>query len=289
MIKTILVPASGEADDESTFATALEAARLVDGHLTFLHVRSDPAELLAAPSEGDLATGLSLPGFLSAYKREAHARAERAKRTFERLSRRAHLPQLDTPSRAGGPSAEWREVRGHLTERLIAESRFHDLLVLRAGKGASALSSDDIGAILIAAGRPLLLAPTAPPKPMSGTAVVAWKETAEAARALAAAMPLLAKAEKIVVLSVTEGHEPAGSSLKRLAAQLAWHGLKTSARRIEAGKSGAAEALVAAAAKLEAGLLVAGGYGHSRLRELIFGGVTQRLLKGTGVPVLLFH
>jgi nucleotide-binding universal stress UspA family protein len=134
-----------------------------------------------------------------------------------------------------------------------------------------------------------LIAPSAPISALPDTVVIAWKSTPEAARAVSAAMPLLPIAKQIVIMTVAEDErtiEEEGAA--RLMANLRWDGFTASVRRLEPGAQEAAETLLAAARE-QAALLVMGGYGHSRLREWIFGGFTQRILRDAEVPVLIAH
>ena len=109
---------------------------------------------------------------------------------------------------------------------------------------------------------------------VGSTIAIAWKETAEAARAVTAAMPILAKAKKIVVLTASESSADEDAEMhpaEYLTRQLAAHGFKAEAREVEPGKRSAADALIAAAHEAGADLLVMGAYSHSRFRELVFG------------------
>ena len=121
------------------------------------------------------------------------------------------------------------------------------------------------------------------------TVVIAWKSTPETARAVTAAMPFLSLAKQVVIMTVAEDEttiEEEGAA--SLMAHLCWDGFAASVRRLEPGTEGAAETLLAAARE-QAALLVMDGYGHSRLREWIFGGFTQRILRDAQVPVLIAH
>jgi nucleotide-binding universal stress UspA family protein len=108
-------------------------------------------------------------------------------------------------------------------------------------------------------------------------------------RAVTAAMPFLSFAKQIVIMTVVENEttiEEEGAA--RLMANLCWDGFTASVCRLQSGAHGAAETLLAAARE-QGGLLVMGGYGHSRLREWIFGGFTQRILRSAEIPVLIAH
>jgi len=138
-------------------------------------------------------------------------------------------------------------------------------------------------------GRPLLIPTATPITVLPATIAIAWKGTQEAARAVTASMPLLSMAKQIIIMTVAEDEsrsEQEGTS--RLMTCLRWHGFPIAMRRLVPIADNPAETLLAAARE-EAGLLVMGGYGHSRLREWIFGGFTQRVLREAEVPVFISH
>jgi nucleotide-binding universal stress UspA family protein len=145
--------------------------------------------------------------------------------------------------------------------------------------------------LILNAGRPVLIAPARTPENLAPTIAIAWKDTAESARAITAAMPLLAKADLILVLSVEDGSGPAATmeSAERAAQQLRWHGLNAEAIYVNAGDRSVVEAITKSARDNKADLIVSGGYGHSRLRELVLGGVTRDLLRESLLPRFFFH
>jgi nucleotide-binding universal stress UspA family protein len=176
---------------------------------------------------------------------------------------------------------------------LIEEARFHDLIVLEGGARRDLiLSEDDVGRLIVSAGRPVLLVPPASHGGSLKTVAIAWKNCPEAARAVTAAMPLIARAEKIVVLRANEKgdkSEAAADDLAGLVNHLRWHGLRVEGCRVDPESLTIPDAVLGKAIETGAGLLVMGGFGHSRLREFVFGGFTQRVLDEAGLPVLLFH
>ena len=120
------------------------------------------------------------------------------------------------------------------------------------------------------------------------TVVIAWKATREAARAVTAALPFLQIAKQIVIITVAENHSALENEADRLMAVLRWRGVPVTVRHLQPDGQNAADKLLAAAHE-HAALLVMGGYGHSRLREWIFGGFTQHVLRGCEVPVVMAH
>jgi nucleotide-binding universal stress UspA family protein len=141
-------------------------------------------------------------------------------------------------------------------------------------------------------GRPLLLAPPKSLPKIGHKVAIAWKEGAEAARAVTAASSILSRAEEVVVLCVSRN--PAGDdrdrlSTERLAKSLRWRGVKVEVQMEYAAASPEAAALKNMAYNRDADLLVMGAYGHGRFREFVLGGVTEEMLNGCGIPVLMFR
>jgi nucleotide-binding universal stress UspA family protein len=129
---------------------------------------------------------------------------------------------------------------------------------------------------------------TAPSPACADTVAIGWKPERQCARAVAAAMPFIARAKKVVVLCVEEDDAGPRDEAERLVRSLAWHGVAAGIERLKPATDGAAAALLAAAAD-RAGLLVMGGYGHSRLREWVFGGFTRHALADAPLPLLMMH
>jgi nucleotide-binding universal stress UspA family protein len=164
-----------------------------------------------------------------------------------------------------------------------------DLIVASRGQpGADADARSTLEAALLETGRPLLIPAasrrfTAEPERVA----IAWKPTPQAARAVTAALPFLARAKTVNVLTVEEEAVPRDDT-GRLVEYLEWHGIKPSVKRLGDGAHRGPAALVAAVSD-GYGLLVMGGYGHARLREWAFGGFTQQILGDAPVPVLIAH
>lgn len=143
--------------------------------------------------------------------------------------------------------------------------------------------------MLIGCGKPLLIAPAAASHSLLGTVMVCWKETAEAARAVTAAIPLLAKAERVVIAGVAEEDQSLSDGMADLARQLAWQGIVATVELIPLAAGGALETLMATARPVRADLLIMGGYGHSRTREFTLGGVAQSVLEAADITVFMMH
>jgi nucleotide-binding universal stress UspA family protein len=290
VIKSILIPATGNDADTATFAAALGVARMFAAHIGALHVRLDPVEIAVATTTDGGGGGMLLQGLIDDLEREADAREARTKRFFTEFCAREGLPLLETPMEATGkPSAQWHVEIGQEPRWMSVYGTTADLIVSSRGiPGDDAVTRSTLEALLLETGRPLLIPSAAAPSvAMADRVAIAWKPTPQAARAVAAAMPFLACAKEIVVMTVEE-EEGRRDEIERLLHNLAWHGLKVVAQRVKPGTRDAAEALLAAVVD-QAGLLVMGGYGHSRLREWVFGGFTQQVLVDAPVPVLMAH
>src|SRR4029077_9581978 len=187
-----------------------------------------------------------------------------------------------------GPSARWLRQIGAEAYLVAEDGRAADLLIIGEANEAGGVSLETIEAALVDSGRPLLILPAAPLTTLPETIVIGWKATREAARAVTAALPFVRFAKQIVIVTVAEGDRPPGEEAERLMAGLRWHGVPLSVRHLQPAGRNAADALLSAARE-HAALLVMGGYGHSRLREWIFGGFTQHVLGGAELPVLMAH
>jgi nucleotide-binding universal stress UspA family protein len=119
--------------------------------------------------------------------------------------------------------------------------------------------------------------------------MVCWRETPDAARALGVAMPLLTKAERVVFAGVQEKANHLEDALDDVAAQFRWSGVPAEVCVIPSNGRPIAEALAATAEACAADLMVMGAYGHSHMREVIFGGCTQAMIRHAQRPVLLLH
>jgi len=287
MIKTILVPATGSDRDNAVFASALAVARRFSAHLECLHVRAD-AMATAVAMAADGSGGAMVHGLIDRLEEEASQREDKAKQLFEGFCQRAGLALRESPSDPQGPSARWLREIGAESYWVAEHGRAADLLVIgRPGENEGVLMETIEGA-LIDSGRPLLIPAAAPLTALPETVAIAWKPSAQAARALTAAAPFLDIAKEIVVMTVAEDQPELEAAADRLMAALRWRGAAVSVRHLQPGAQSGPDTLLSAAAE-HAALLVMGGYGRSRLREWIFGGFTLHVLRGADVPVLMAH
>ena len=295
MFKTILVPAGGAVTDAPIFETALATARLSNAHLVFLHVRMDVRDVIASMASGDLgASGVGMGSLIDDMEADAAKLQAEARSAVEAFCARENIPMVDAPSGAAQTvTAEWRTEIGRLSECIAAASRLADMMVAGRSPTRAGVGGEVLEAGLMDSGRPLLIASAAAPsdagKTLNGTVAIAWKDTREAARAVSAAIPFIVTAAKVLIVSVHEPDRPDDKSCDRLRAMLNWHNPNVAVISVQTHHEHAVDALLAEVGKSGASLLVMGGYGHSRLREAVFGGFTQRILDEAAIPVLMAH
>ncbi|HEV8679961.1 MAG TPA: universal stress protein [Stellaceae bacterium] len=288
MIKTILVAASGDDGDAATFAAALAIAQHFAAHLDVLHVRVDAVSAAVAMMT-DAGSGAAAAGLIEQLEQDASGREAKARDIFTRFCRGAKLAEISAPpgSGAAAASAEWHVETGDEPRWMAAYGVAADLIVAPRATGEAVLARTTLEAVLLETGRPLVI-PAAAPMPASFARIaIAWKPTPQAARAVALAMPFLARAKEVVVITVDE-EAGAGDAAAPLVRNLLWHGLSARTEQLKPGPEGAAATLLAGARE-RADLLVMGGYGHTRLREWVFGGFTQSVLDDAPLAVLIAH
>jgi nucleotide-binding universal stress UspA family protein len=286
MIKTVLVPATGTDVDAAAFATALGVARRFTAHLDVLHVRIDAAEAAGA-LVADVTGAMVSANLIDRLEEECAQTEATARKSFDAFCQREQLVVDAAPSNPQAIAASWHREIGREAAWFATYAQTSDLLVVARPDGERGVLPDTLEAALFDSGRPLLIPGSAPVAP--DTVAIAWKPTREAARAVAAAMPFLATAKRVVILAVAEDSKAGRGDMARLVVALQRHDIAAEARHMEAGSRSAANTLLGAASELGAGLLVMGGYGHGRLRELVFGGVTERVIGGAAIPVLMAH
>jgi nucleotide-binding universal stress UspA family protein len=284
-MKVILVPLSGAAGSEALLDAAFAVAERFGSHVTVLHVQADPAEALRA-------TSMALPGSVRESVLEAGARfaaegAEAARAAFDRYCAAKEIPIQDSPPAAAGPTAAWRVTTGRESIEVARLGRLADLIVL-ARPAQESPAPDTLETALMDSGRPILILPPGASDSIGGKVALGWNGSGVAANAAAAALPFLATAERVTVLTLRE------SATKSVLAgdltdYLAWQGVAAEAQEFTAGSGSVGPALLAKARELGCDLRVWGGYGHSRARELFLGGVTRHVLAHADLPLLMLH
>lgn len=217
--------------------------------------------------------------------RRAEASADESGRGFEAIAQREGLA-----------SVEVRRLSGDPVSAISTSARYADLLVMGQPDPETVDGPDERDfpdRAILASGRPTLMIPYAGSFPTVGShAVVAWNATRESTRAVVDALPLLQRAKKVTII-VGDAKPGAGghgeSPGADIALYLARHGLSVDVSQEQTAGIDVGSLLLSRIADLGADLLVMGAYGHSRLRELVLGGVTRTILTEMTVPVLMSH
>lgn len=282
--KTILACLSDADTAPATLGLAFMIGRDHNCHVEALHVRADPAS--AVPLVGEGMSGAMVEEMLAMAERQGTERANILHAMFKSTCTGQGVDIASAPQGRPRLSAVWREEVGREEEVIADVGRLTDLVVMaRPLPDRDAPSVMSLNAALMESGRPLLLAPPSPPPALGRTVAVFWNGSAEASRAVAAALPFLQKADKVEILSAREESTAVPGEL---AGYLAWHDIHAGVHSFAAG-SHVGQSLLDEAAALGADLIVMGAYTHSRLRQLILGGVTRHVLHSATLPVLMSH
>lgn len=270
-------------DDASGSAARIDAAvRMATEHGAHLA----GVYLISEPSPAGFVQGYLPPELMTTLQQEAQERAEAALARFTEVATRNQL-QFD------GRIERVLSTEG--AEALAMHARYADLAIL------GQVDPDDQTSIwprlpeevVLTSGRPALVIPYIGAGQAVGQRItVAWDASREAARAVADALPLLTRAQAVHVVSINprsdvygHGDEPGAD----IALHLARHGIEVEVQRVQSRDIDVANTLLSHIADQSSDLLVMGAYGHSRLRELVLGGVTRTILREMTVPVLMAH
>jgi nucleotide-binding universal stress UspA family protein len=189
----------------------------------------------------------------------------------------------------GGRRFEWRSVLDLPTDAVARAARAADLVVIgNRRENADPFRALDPGGVLMQAGRPVLVVPDAVHALPARHIAVAWKDAREARRAVRDALPFLRRAENVMIVEVVEGADNAPSG-KDVAAYLGRHGVKVVTERVRTAEVTVTNTLFRLIESENIDLLVAGAYGHSRVGEWVFGGITRDLLADSPVCCLFSH
>lgn len=273
--RDIMVHLTEDPRNGARVDAALTLAQQFDAHVTALYTLPPP-QYIYYMSE-------YVPGELIQQQvDEARSRASKAKAAFEEITARQNV------------KADWLESELLPVEAVETCGRAFDLIVLgqpdpdpreplEMPMGVDVLPHE----LAMRAGRPILTIPYVGSYPVIGQKVmIAWNGSREATRAVHDAMPMLLRAKQVTVFCVNpEGSR--GTPGADIARHLARHAVPVEVASTVADEIGAGDALLSAVADYGTDLLVMGAYGHSRLREVVFGGVTETVLGSMTVPVLL--
>lgn len=271
-MKSVLLHVHDDPGAESRLQAACDIVRATDGHVRCVQLRAT-SYFVAADNYGGAYITPEILAELTALDERTRANME------DRL-------------RQEGVSWDWREVDGDTVRGLLSAAALADIIVVTLPEGSRTplAGAPNIAADLALGGRvPVMAVPqTAKSLPVTGRALVAWDGSQEASAALRLAVPLLKLAHEVHVVTVEEEGKfefPATDASE----YLAWHGVGSQLHDWPRGGRAVADALTAAVGDLRPDWMVMGAFGHSRMREFIFGGVTRAMLRDASIPILLAH
>jgi nucleotide-binding universal stress UspA family protein len=256
-IRKLLLPLQTAATAEAAFSTAAIVSRAWCAHLAVLHVAADRSR-------------------------------ERAVRdVFEKLAAENGLTVAEARPNADKPTASFTAVVGREPDIVAYQARLADFIVVPHPASTKEVSSSDaLHAVLFDTAQPVLVAPRIAPATIGTRICLGWNGSAESASAVLAALPWLHRAQAIRILWA-EAYQRHGPMAPDLANYLAAHELATDHAEFRPIDNVVGAGLLAAANEFACDLLVMGAYSHSRLRQLILGGVTRHVLEHATVPLMM--
>jgi nucleotide-binding universal stress UspA family protein len=280
MFKDLLVPLIGIKGDADAIDLAVSMANKLGARLVVLEIVVLPASMT---SPWGVMQEVGLAEVYSSLRAHGQKNVVAMRARLEREPIRSDVRLVETLTEE--------------PERMAALCAHYSDLALVAGSpgvtGEAGVVHGYIGGLLMESGIPVLMVPggsasaTIPPRRV----VIGWKPTREATRALHDALPFLQAAEQVdLLIVIPQGGEGHGEQLGNdVATHVAQHGVQVNVVIRPAGEDTVAATLLKHAATIQADLIVVGGYGHSRLREWMLGGVTRELLGTAPVPVFFSH
>lgn len=272
--KTILVHVDIGAKAAERVEIAARLAESFDAHLVGVHALTQ----FHVPGTIHAMAGSIID---EAIKNAAKESAERSEAAFREGVRRT-----------GCTKVEWRATARDASLLLPLHARYADLLVIgQSGREDTGVAQDLPDQLALTAGRPLLVVPYAGKVETLGTRVlVAWNASRESTRAVTDALPMLQRAKHVHVVSFNpdeadHGDQPGAD----IGLWLARHGVKVDVSRQTVPNHDIGAQILSRVADLGVDMIVSGAYGHSRIRELMLGGVTKLLLESITVPALMSH
>ena len=288
--RKLLLPLSDTPNGHAALRLGLDLARRWHSHLAAVILRIDAASV--APLAGEGLSGAMIEDMMDATEQESAGRAARLDALFRAQAASAGIPVLPAGATARADqaaSAEIRTLTGQEEEVIPGLARLADLTILPHPDAAGDPGGGAcLHAVLFDSGRPVLIAPPGPVASLGRRCCVAWNGTPESAAALAAMLPWLRDAQAVRVLHGAE-YQRRGPAAEDVLAYLMLHGVAADCVAFQPLNRDVGAGLLAAAAAFGADLVGMGAYSHSRLRQMILGGVTRHVLSHATVPVLMAH
>jgi nucleotide-binding universal stress UspA family protein len=281
-IKNILVTLRGTGSERHVALCGLGLAERLKAHVTAAASLEDMGAYI------DMAATYSGSGYgdlQPIIEKQQDERYERARADFGGAMVLAKVPTVDRPT-CHEASAYWLDSSRY-EPPITTAGRLADIILAERPDQIGGFAVQAIENVLFAVRRPVLLLPPGVHR-LGKHAAVAWNGTTEAATAVRHAVELLEPGAKVTIIQIGELPDTA-TPASALADYLGWHCFESETRLIEDKPRSTGQLIMTAANDAEADLLVMGAYSHSRFREMLLGGVTEQMLRGCNLPVLLAH
>jgi nucleotide-binding universal stress UspA family protein len=289
--RKILVPVIGAASDKAALSAAFALAKQFGAHAQALFVRLDPVRAVPYGYIGGDVSGYSAQYAIEAAIKASDEAQKVASEAFRTTAGKFGLEIKDKPGARSDATAHLKVVQGDFADEIERASRLSDLVVFGLVPNAEGQETvrEGFEAALLSGTHPVLFVPNEPAEGPGQRIAIAYDGSATAAHAVMGALPFLSRAKAVHSYEVTPA---TGDSevLTELREYLALRGVGVIEHLVDPGPKSTADALVNAVQAQRCDLLVLGGYGHSRIREFVLGGVTRHLVRhGAPFAVLMAH
>ena len=285
-IKTILVPLDGGKTSLDVLDTALVVAKRFNAHIAALHI-SESA--LTSSTYANISSNLK-ESILREERQSQDNVAREIRNHVESFAKRRRITFSDNPAVSDKVSVSFSHEHGDVNDVLVRWARYHDTAAvcrpqttpgkLRIGKVGSSVES-----LMMESGKPILMVPPNWVVKKAQHAVIAWNDSLEASKALSMTLPWLLQMKKVTIV-VAKSRIEGGEKVRT---QLAWHGIDAQVQVLNRRGQSAGKRLLKICKNIEADFLVMGAFSHSRVKQRLFGGVTDYVLENANILTVMVH
>ena len=287
-IRNVLVPyfTSPKSDDALRLAAVI--AKRFSAHIHVVHGELTDPEIFVHLEDPLMVTYQE--ELAQTLEKRSQDQLRTVRTQFDAVIKSAGLPLVDAVDAAALPSVSWEVCSGPEWEVIAMSGAVYDLIVVGGPAEKNDVSVVNLCAesALFRSGRPLLMSSPALSDGFGRRVLIGWNQSAQSGRAVSAALPFLQAAESVRVMSIETGSKK-GPPPEALIRKLLLHGIQADLKKIAPDYRDVGEAILDEAREFDADLVVIGAYSHSRLREMIFGGVTGHILAHADRAILMAH
>lgn len=277
-IKTIIMPFASQEDGKHRLEGALNVARFFNAHLDVLHAQVGAEKLM--PSEKRLISRKFYDQIDKIVRDYVNDDMSQAKQSFEHLCQKFGIDEHKSEHQK--TSAKWHDIFGYRGEVVAERGKVSDLIIIpQSLNGQTSVSFD---AAVSHGGKPILIMPRQQTHFLPETAMIAWNGDKPAANAVNSALPLLREVKQVVVVT-SEKYLHNKPTQEDLARYLARHNIDVECIAFAHRSRNTGSQLLEVASEINADVLVSGAFAHQKLHQKVFGGVTQKLLTRSKIPL----